>query len=98
MVNQKCAESFRKNPVCRSANLFLLCLAGFVFAGCAHFEPKPLSASATAEYLEGRSLGDTNFKTFLERNLGRPVAEWPLTHLDFSSLTLAAFYFHPDLD
>ena len=67
-------------------------------AGCVHFEDKPLSAEAMAQALEGRSLNDTNFKAFLEKNLDHPLAEWPLTNLDFPALTLAAFYFHPSLD
>ena len=51
-----------------------------------------------AQQLEARSLSDTNFKAFLEKNLDRTFAGWPLTNLDFSALTLAAFYFHPNLD
>src|SRR4051812_36590663 len=76
----------------------MLCLAGVLLAGCARFENKPLSAAATAQQLEARSLSDTNFKAFLEKNLDHAFTEWPLTNLDFPALTLAAFYFHPNLD
>ncbi len=76
----------------------VLCLAGVLFAGCVRFEDKPISAAATAEHLEARSLSDTNFKAFLEKNLDHAFTEWPLTNLDFPALTLAAFYFHPSLD
>ncbi len=69
-----------------------------LLAGCARFENKPLLPEATADYLETRSLSDTNFKAFLETNLNRTLAEWPLTKLDFNAATLGAFYFHPNLD
>src|SRR3954451_3719225 len=69
-----------------------------LLAGCARLENKPLSAAATARQLEARSLNDTNFKAFLEKNLDHTFTDWPLTNLDFPALTLAAFYFHPNLD
>jgi hypothetical protein len=69
-----------------------------VLSGCTRFQDKPLSATATAQQLEARSLGDADFKSFLETNLGQSFTSWPLTNYDFSSLTLAAFYFHPSLD
>ena len=72
--------------------------AGLFVAGCVRYQEKPLSAAATARELEGRSLSDPRFKTFLETNLHRALAEWPATNLDFPALALAAFYFHPDLD
>ena len=74
------------------------CLAGVLFAGCARFQDKPISAAATARQLEERSLSDTNFRAFLETNLQHTFTEWPLTNLDFPALTLTAFYFHPSLD
>lgn len=80
------------------AKVFWLCLAAAIAVGCARFEGKPLSAAATAQQLEARSLSDTNFKAFLEKNLDHMFTEWPLTNLDFPALTLAAFYFHPNLD
>jgi outer membrane protein TolC len=73
-------------------------MAGVLFAGCARFQDRQISPSATAQQLEGRSLSDMNFKSFLETNLQHTFTEWPLTNLDFSALTLAAFYFHPGLD
>ena len=51
-----------------------------------------------AATLESRSLSDPRLKEFLEKNLERDLSEWPLTHWNFATLTLAAFYFHPSLD
>ena len=76
-----------------------LCLALFLglLAGCARFEPKPISPAQTAAELESRSLTNAALKTFLETNLHRAFPDWPATAFDFDLLTLAAFYYHPDL-
>ena len=76
----------------------LACLVTVCLTGCVRFEDKPISAAASAERLEARSLSDTNFRAFLETNLHRTFTDWPLTNWDFPALTLAAFYFHPSLD
>ena len=67
-------------------------------AGCARFEPRPLSPADTAAQLEGRALDTPELKSFLERNLHHDVANWPLQSWDFETLALAAFYYHPSLD
>jgi outer membrane protein, heavy metal efflux system len=69
-----------------------------LLAGCAHFEPKPVSPAETAARLESRSLTNTALKVFLEQNLHRELADWPHPLWDFDMLTLAAFYYHPSLD
>jgi outer membrane protein TolC len=66
--------------------------------GCAHFQPQPLAPEKTAAQFESRRLNDANLKKFLEQNLGHDLQIWPLEFWDLNSLTLAAFYFHPDLD
>jgi outer membrane protein, heavy metal efflux system len=67
-------------------------------AGCARFHPKPLSPAETATHLEGRSLGNPELKTFLEKQLNRELNTWPAAKWDFEMLTLAAFYYQPSLD
>ena len=76
----------------------LALLACGLAAGCAHFEPKPLSPAATASALESRSLDDPGLRSFLEQNLHRDAAAGPARAWDFEMLTLAAFYYHPDLE
>src|SRR3954447_9398049 len=68
-----------------------------LIAGCARFHSEPISAEKSANELEGRSLTNAALKVFLEKNLHREFAEWPPTTWDFDALTLAAFYYHPDL-
>ena len=72
-------------------------IAGLL-TGCAHFESKPLAPEKTAAQFAARRLDDTGLKKFLTQNLGHEPQSWPLADWDLKSLTLAAFYFHPDLE
>lgn len=69
-----------------------------VVAGCAHFQPQPLSPEKSAAQFDLRRLDDPGLKKFLAQNLGRELPVWPLEKWDLNALTLAAFYFHPDLE
>ena len=75
-----------------------LILGTALLAGCAHFKSQPLSPEKTAAQLDSRRLDDPGLKKFLEQNLDRPIADWPNTNWDLPTLTLVAFYFHPDLE
>jgi outer membrane protein, heavy metal efflux system len=72
-------------------------LGSLLLAGCARFQPQPLSPAETATRLEERSLTNAPLKAFLEDNLHRELREWPLASWDFDMLTLAAFYYQPSL-
>ena len=67
-------------------------------AGCAHYEAKPISPAETASALESRSLDDPGLRSFLEKNLQRDPAAGAARAWDFAMLTLAALYYHPDLE
>ncbi len=73
-------------------------LGVLLLAGCARFHSQPLAPDQTAARLEARRLDDPGLKKFLEKNLGHPLSDWPRTDWDFQQLTLAAFYYHPDLE
>jgi cobalt-zinc-cadmium efflux system outer membrane protein len=70
----------------------------FLLAGCARYEARPLSAERTAEQFEARTLDDPQLKAFLQANLKRDLANWPLQEWDFDTLTLVALFYHPSLD
>jgi outer membrane protein TolC len=70
-----------------------LCLGG-----CVRYQPKPVSPVAAAAAFEQRNLADPGLKLFLQSNLRHELATWPLPVWDVTNLTLAAFYFSPDLD
>lgn len=66
-----------------------------MLAGCAHYQPRPISPAQSAAELDSRSLESPAFRQFLEKNLhGEPL---PANTWDFEALNLAALYFHPSL-
>jgi len=76
---------------------WLVIVGCLLLAGCARFQPQPLSPAETAARLDERSLTNAPLKVFLEDNLHREIAEWPPPAWDFEMLTLAAFYYQPGL-
>ncbi len=79
------------------SQVLLLLLLLLALAGCARFEPRPISASDLADQLESRSLTNAELKVFLERNLHREFAAWPPATWDLDTLTYVAFYYHSSL-
>jgi outer membrane protein TolC len=69
-----------------------------VVAGCAHYQPRPLSPAQTAVELESRSLTNAALKVFLEKNSHHQLENWPVARWDLDLLTLAAFYYNPGLE
>jgi outer membrane protein, heavy metal efflux system len=78
------------------AGLLVLLVWAAAWPGCVRFEPKPLSPAKTVDAFQRRTLTEPGLRAYLESN--RVVVAWPPQTWDFQALTLAAFYFHPDLD
>ena len=74
----------------------LLATALSLLSGCVHYHPKPISAPAAADTFDERTLNDERLRHFFEAN--HETAQWPRKTWDLNGLTLAAFYYHPDLD
>ncbi|MDQ6631317.1 MAG: TolC family protein, partial [Verrucomicrobiota bacterium] len=68
-----------------------------MLAGCAKYKPQPISPAQTEKSFRARSLGDEKFHEFVKKNSTNSPTSWPAKEYDFNLLTLAAFYFHPDL-
>ena len=71
-------------------------LGGLALAlsGCVHYEAQPISPAATARERQARTLADDGLTTFFtDHHTPLPAARWEL-----SDLTLAAFYFNPELE
>jgi len=66
------------------------------FWGCVRYHPQPISAERTLEDFEARRLDTPELKNHLLAV--QAVKEWPPESWGLKSLTLAAFYYHPDLD
>lgn len=69
-----------------------------LLAGCASYTAKPIDAGVQQTALESRRLDAPELRQFIERAEGHTVGPWPPAAWDLHSLTLAAFYFRPDLD
>jgi len=69
-----------------------------VLIGCVHYQPKPLSPARIASSFDSRSLADEGLRQFVQTNAPGLAKRWPPQQWHLSSLTLAAFYFHPSLE
>jgi cobalt-zinc-cadmium efflux system outer membrane protein len=65
-------------------------------AACVRFHPKPIAPVKAMEDFEARRLDAPELRDFLLRN--QDAKDWPPAAWDIKSLTLAALYYHPDMD
>ncbi len=69
-----------------------------LLAGCASYTSKPIDPGTQQTDIESRRLDAPGVRQFFERTLGHGLATWPPKSWNLDTLTLAAFYYHPDLD
>lgn len=76
-----------------------LALALFLTAGCRFqaYRPAPIAPEQTAARIESETLQDTGLQQFIEKSMNGSVS-WPPKVWDLRLLTVAAFYFNPDLE
>jgi cobalt-zinc-cadmium efflux system outer membrane protein len=79
----------------KSAFLLIVCV---MLLGCASFHDEPLSPSQTASHFEARTLRSEELRKYIESNLHHEVVPWPPETWDLEMLTMAAFYFNPEMD
>lgn len=75
-------------------------LAAVLLTGCAphRYRANPLSTAALAAGLYSRNLEDPELRAWMKQSAGFETASWPIEAWNLNSLTLAAYYFNPDLD
>ena len=88
-------------PLRRTVSLerALVCvLAPAVLAGCGvqRYQPAPLDPARTASAIEARSAEEAGLRDYMALQ-GQPAPAWPLARWGLPELTLAAFYFQPEL-
>ena len=69
-----------------------------LLGGCVHYHAQPVDPVARAQAFSSRRLDDPALRAFVETSAVVPPAAWPPASWDLDTLTLAAFYFQPDLD
>jgi outer membrane protein, heavy metal efflux system len=76
------------------------CVSLLVATGCAihKYRPAPVSTANSLFLFEARSLADAGLKQFIETNTHLVLESWPLQTWTLEQLTLAAYYYSPDLD
>jgi cobalt-zinc-cadmium efflux system outer membrane protein len=83
----------KTNPLIKIVGL----AAGLAMAvSCVRYHPKPVEPAKVMEDFEARRLDAPELKDFLLQN--QDVKDWPPAAWDLKALTLAAFYYHPDMD
>ncbi|MBZ5512877.1 MAG: TolC family protein [Acidobacteriia bacterium] len=83
-------------PTSRITVVFALAVT---LTGCAvrKYRPAPISPSASAASLRARTLNDEGLRKYLTEVLHPSPAQWPLQRWSLPELTLAAFYYNPNL-
>ena len=76
------------------------CIPLLMATGCAihKYHPAPISTASSLAVFEARSLADAGLKQFIETNTHQVLENWPLRTWTLDELTLAAYYYSPDLD
>ena len=90
-------NSGRTGRECRPCRCIALLVLGFllVLTSCARFQPQPISPANSAQKLESRSLSDPALLEFISKN---SQSDAPSNGWNLDRLTLAAFYFSPELE
>lgn len=80
------------------ASALILSGAAAILANCASYTAKPIQPEATAAALEQRGLSDPTLARFITNVLPDRAADASSATWDLSTLTLAALYFHPEME
>ena len=75
-----------------------LVIAVLPIGGCYHYRPQPILPPVLEQQYRSRSLADPGLKDFVAAQPVGKSSSWPPTEMGLDTLTLVAFYFHPDLD
>lgn len=68
-----------------------------LLAGCTTFHAEPLNPSSTASEFEARTLTGKGFEDFIVEHLDGKLRPWPPATWDLEMLTIAAFYYNPQM-
>ena len=72
-------------------------LAACIFCGCATYQPEPLNPVEVARQFERRALANPGLCAYLNSNASAKPSACPPPDWNLETLTLAGFYFSPDM-
>ena len=81
---------------CPRVTFLIVCFVA-PLVGCASYQPTPISPAENAQSLDNRSLANRRLQDFIAAELGTDPKPGSPTVWDLSTLTLAAIYYHPDI-
>lgn len=96
MSAPRIAPWYSRKRAAASSVLVAVSLLGL--GSCVRYDPKPISSVETLDDYQRRDLATQQLHRFMESAWQRPVSPWPAESWDLESLTLAALYYHPELD
>lgn len=91
-----CDTVMKRATFSRQRALLALWLTAVSMGACVHYVPRPIEPASTLERLDARTFADPDLARAAEP--AHLVAEWPPDVWDLQTLTVAALYFHPDLE
>ena len=75
----------------------ILLTTNLVACAVQRYRPAPVSIAENAHFLSTRNLQNNGLRAFLQDKLPVEAGDWPLEEWNLPGLTLAAFYYNPNL-
>ena len=101
-MSEKCFFDFQNlsgltlSGSCRvNSSLIILTL---LLSACATYQDRPIQLDEMGRTFESRSLDNAEVQKFITTNLHYDVNPWPPQQWNIATLTLAAYYYNPELD
>lgn len=75
-----------------------LMILTLLLSACATYQNRPIQLAEMGRTFEARSLESAELQKFIATNQRRDVNPWPPQWWDLTTLTLATYYYNPELD
>jgi outer membrane protein TolC len=90
-------HAVRERPQLAPAAVLLLLPLAIAGCGFQSYKAKPIGPVESAARLQQHALDDPKLRDYMAAQ-GQAPAQWPLASWNLARLTLAAVYFHPDIE
>ena len=101
-MQEKCLFDFHSLTMLTRSGRFrakaLLTMSTLLLSACVTYQDRPIQLNDMGRAFEARSLENIELQKFIASNLQHDVDPWPPQQWDLATLTLAAYYYNPELD